>query len=126
VCLRRAVATACTPSVMSLLTDFESSVLTFERVVRTDVNAKAEAVRKTLGVSPARYFQFLDSIIRKKAAFSSICSLFGACVGRGRRPAGQSWDGRRSDRDTSEPGGQGRGKGCGTSVIERGPGAFPA
>lgn len=53
---------------MSPLTDFERFVLDFERVLRKDVNAKHDAIWKTFAVSPTRYVQFLDSIIKKHAA----------------------------------------------------------
>ena len=55
-------------SSMARLTDFEISVLDFERVLRKDLNAKHEAIWKTFAVSPTRYLGFLESIIKKDAA----------------------------------------------------------
>lgn len=53
---------------MQPLTRLEKSVLDFERVLWNHIRAKEGAIRKTFDVSPARYFQFLEVVIRKDAA----------------------------------------------------------
>ncbi|WP_210502934.1 DUF3263 domain-containing protein [Nocardioides xinjiangensis] len=53
---------------MQPLSDFERSVLDFERALWRHLRAKEEAIEETFGVSPARYFRFLDVIISKDAA----------------------------------------------------------
>jgi hypothetical protein len=55
---------------MRPLTEFERSVLDFERVLREPMSDKDEAISQTFDVSPGRYYQFLDSIIKKEAALA--------------------------------------------------------
>ena len=55
---------------MRPLTDFERSVLDFERLAHEHMSDKVEAISNTFDVSPGRYYQFLGSIIKKDAALA--------------------------------------------------------
>lgn len=62
---------------MTALTEFEERLLEFEEAHPQHTHAKADAARAEFGLSPARYYQTLSSLLDTPAALVDHAQLVG-------------------------------------------------